>query len=432
MLKLNSLLKELSYCDFVNNQIIPKVSQLNNIKNFNQLEKIISQNYLDFLVYEYIKREKNTFIITVWPVCLGGDDIIRNHYSKNCNVIYYKEIKLNPNGYKNFLHYISDKKTHKSGIDLWFAKPYSDKNKLRIYVIKTNPESLNNTISDMKEYLVTIFNNNEAHINKLNKQELKNLYITTRNKKKCRLALHRARKIPRVLKETPPYQYSHHVNDFHRESIDIGKIVLNNNTLNLIQYFKWGKLKGFNQKFKSFRKFLSRNKINTDKIIIYNSGVLGPLGLREPSDIDFLQLDKNLIRQKNLPPDIDIQNKYFQRGYMILQTRYKAQYMEDNPRFLEKIPLNSLEIIWKLSINDIVFNPNYYFYYDGIKFMDVDLFKKVKRIRGRSKDLEQVKLLEKNITKIKQIIPKPIEYEEKLVRIGRKMMIVKVQKKNIL
>lgn len=389
------LLNELNYCDFIRELKIDN----KNIKSFNELDGKIKQDYIDFLVYEYIKKNSNTFIVTVWPVCQGGNDIIRKHYSENCKIIYYKEIRLDPTAYHNFLHYVSDKKNHKSGVDLWFAKPYSDKNPLRIYVIETLPHLLKNSNHSMKVFLSKIFNNNTGYINKIFKERgvigLKNLYITTRNKRRCRNELHKANKVPRVLKETPPYHYSHHINDFHEESIDLGRIVLNNNTLKLMQHFKWGGLKGFHTKFNNFKKYLKRNKIDNDKILIYNSAILGPFGLREPSDIDFLQLDKKLIKQHSLPPDIDIQNKYFKRGYMILQNKNKAQYMEDNPRFMHNVSTNSPEIIWKLSLNDIIFNPKNYYYYLGIKFMEPKIFQKVKKIRGRPKDLDQVKLVSK-------------------------------------
>ena len=78
---------------------------------------------------------------------------------------------------------------------------------------------------------------------------------------------------------------------------------------------------------------------------------------------------------------------------MILQTEQKAQYMEDQPRFIESVEINDSKIIWKLSINEIVFNPKNYYYYEGIKFMKPKLFKKVKKIRGRVKDLQQIELL---------------------------------------
>ena len=70
----------------------------------------------------YIKNNRNTFIVTVWPVCNGGDKIIRDHYSRNSKIIYYKEIKLKSDAYFNFLRHISDKRSHTNGTKLWFAK----------------------------------------------------------------------------------------------------------------------------------------------------------------------------------------------------------------------------------------------------------------------------------------------------------------------
>lgn len=395
---LSNLLNQLEYCEFTKT-FAPKIKNLN-IKSFNELNGVIDQDYIDFLVYEYIKRNKNTFLINVWPVTQNGDDIIKKYYTKHSKIIYQKNIKLHPDSYYNFLRHISDKKSHPLGTELWFAKPYSDNTPLKIYLIQTDPNTLILPISQIKNYLVKVFNNNQNHINNIEKKglnHLKNLYITTKNKRDCRKALSDSGKVPKVLKETPPYNYSHHINDLHEETVEVGKLVFNNNSLKILRYMQWNKLQGFDKKFKNFKNFLKAKNIDTDRILIYNSGILGPLGLREPSDIDFFHLNNKLIQQRELPPDIDIQNKYFKRGYMILQNSHRAQYMEDNPNFMSNVPINSSEIKWKLSLNELVFNPKNYYYYQGIKFMWIDVFKKVKMIRGRPKDREQVNMVTKFI-----------------------------------
>ena len=146
---LHKFLNSLSNCDFIKS-IYPIIIKYN-INNFNQLDKIIDQDYIDFLVYEYIKRNPNTFIAIVWPICNGGNDIIRNHYGKDSKIIYYKEIKLSgTTAYNNFLRHISDKDTHASGVDLWFAKPYSLNNPLKIYVIETIPTKLEVPIEEVR------------------------------------------------------------------------------------------------------------------------------------------------------------------------------------------------------------------------------------------------------------------------------------------
>ena len=84
---LHKLLNSLSNCDFIK-PIYSKIVE-HDIKNFNQLDKIIDQCYVDFLVYEYIKRNPNTFIAIVWPICIGGDDIMStlNNLNEEANAI---------------------------------------------------------------------------------------------------------------------------------------------------------------------------------------------------------------------------------------------------------------------------------------------------------------------------------------------------------
>jgi hypothetical protein len=160
--------------------------------------------------------------------------------------------------------------------------------------------------------------------------------------------------------------------------------------------FKYNILPLFDNKFNSFKNFLNNSNNNLNNILIYNSSVLATFGLREPSDIDFIQGGNNLIHQNKLPNDVDIQNKYFKRGFMILENKNKSTYMEDNPSFMIDEPIESPMFKSKLSLDDIIYNPKNYFWYKNIKFMNIDLFKKVKNIRGRPKDLEQVNIL-KNI-----------------------------------
>lgn len=382
-------------CDYGSNLYNSVKKNTNNFStnlNFEDLKNKISDDHLDYIVQNYCYSNKNIFLLIVWPVTYNPDQILYNTYNKYGKILYKKEIFLENEGFKNILHFISDKKKHPWGEKLWFAEPHRYKNPLTIYVFEAN--NITEISDDIKRnYLIEIFNNNKKHINNIEKRGgLNNLYVTTKAKRECRSLFIENGNVAKV-KGVRNLQYSHHVNDEHYETIELSRIFFNKNTLNLIQSFKFNELEKFEKKFNSFFDFLIKNNICLNDILIYNSSVLAPFGLREPSDIDFLQGGNKLISQKDLPEDIDIQNKWFKRGYMILETENKSQYMEDNPRFMRNESINSNIFIWKLSLDDIIYNPTYYFYYKNIKFMTPQLFEKVKKIRNRPKDLEQLTYL---------------------------------------
>jgi len=365
--------------------------------SFFYLKDKIDNSFLDYMVFQYCIHNKNTFVITVWPVTYDAEDIFLNNYNKYGSIIYKKEIRLQGNGFKNMLHFISDKKNHPRGMDLWFAEPHRHKNPLTIYIFEAK-EMVNISTNQKINYLTNIFNNNRNHVLQIHaKGGLNNLYVTTRAKRECRNEIIKQQKIAPI-SFAPDKQYSHHVNDEHYETIELCRIFLNDNTLNLIQLFKFNELEKFEIKFNSFLHFLIKYNICLNDILIYNSGVLAPFGLREPGDIDFVQGGNKLIPQRYLPKDIDIQNKYFRRGYMVLATNHKSQYMEDNQNFMIRENINSKKFIWKLSLDDIIYNPKYYFYYRNIKFMTPKLFEKVKKIRNRPKDIAQLPFLKYIVT----------------------------------
>ena len=375
------------------NKVKEETSDFNkNLRFFDLIDKI-DKDYLDFILYFYCKENKNVFFLIVWPITYNFDKIIKDCYNQYGNIIFKKEIKLNDNGITNILKLISDKADHPKGKELWFAKPHRNINPLTIYLFET--KELNVKENEKFDYLVKIFNNNKNHILNIQKSSgINNLYCTTKAKRECRELLAKNNCVAPISFATDR-SYSHHVNDEHWETIEMSKVFFNKNTLNYFNNFKNNTLPLFDNKLNSFITFLKSNNIDLDNILIYNSSVLAPFGLREPSDIDFIQGGINLIHQNKLPNDIDIQNKYFKRGFMILENENKSTYMEDNPSFMINEPIDSLMFKWKLSLDDIIYNPNNYYLYKNIKFMNLDLFKKVKNIRGRPKDLEQVNILKK-------------------------------------
>jgi len=140
--------------------------------------------------------------------------------------------------------------------------------------------------------------------------------------------------------------HSVHINDTHEETIRIAKTVFNDNSIHFINNRK-------NILFPNYRKLMSAVKPD-DNTVITGSTVLSLYGLRDCKDLDF-------IYYNNAPADSH--NQY-------LKTHYK------------------------LTLDDIVNNPRYHLYYNGFKYISLDVIKNMKMVRNEPKDIIDVQLIE--------------------------------------
>ena len=140
--------------------------------------------------------------------------------------------------------------------------------------------------------------------------------------------------------------HSVHINDTHEETVRIAKTVFNDNSIHFLNNRK-------NVSFPNYKKLMADMKPN-DNEVITGSTILSLYGLRDCKDID-------LIYYKD--PPTDSHNQY-------LETHYK------------------------LTLDDIVNNPRYHLYYNGFKYVTLDVIKNMKKLRNEPKDRIDVKLIE--------------------------------------
>jgi len=325
--------------------------------NFFDLKGKIDDNYLDYMVFQYCISNKNTFVITVWPVTYEPDNFIYNTYNNYGTILFKKEIILRGNGFKNILHFISDKKNHTQGVDLWFAEPHRHINPLTVYFFET--KKLTNVPENEKiNYLTKIFNNNINHIKQIRERDgLNNLYITTKAKRECREEFKNKKHIA-LISFAPDGQYSHHVNDEHPETIELCRIFLNDNSIYAINKCNLNfKCVSFENKYIKYLNFINKNAWgNINDFCLNNSSVLSQFGIRESRDIDYLHNEKFKIGKQIPEEEISSHN-------------YVMKEFNNN-------------------INDIIYNPKKHFWFKGIKFITLNElleFKKKQSIKGNKK-----------------------------------------------
>ncbi len=189
--------------------------------------------------------------------------------------------------------------------------------------------------------------------------------------------------------------HSIHSTDNHNETIDMASLILNNNSINFLNNGNPSKYPNMIKKIKMFKDELIKANVNLNDVIIDSGTVLSMYGLRENNDIDFL-INEHVSNK--LPNTIDNHNEYKQ--------------------------------FFSTSIDDMLFNPQNHYYYFGLKFLKLDLVKKMKINRINSNkigehDIEDVEIINKSknikcsnfyFQKIKLKIKKIKRYMKKYIK----------------
>jgi hypothetical protein len=117
---------------------------------------------------------------------------------------------------------------------------------------------------------------------------------------------------------------------------------------------------------KELKKQLQKLKINNNDVCIVGSAVLAYYNIRENKDIDII------IHEKHRKTD----NNY---------------NISNNVECVKK---GWLYHINKTTDEDIIFNSNFHFIHNGLKFCNLSLVKKRKSISSKEKDIKDIKLID--------------------------------------
>jgi hypothetical protein len=158
--------------------------------------------------------------------------------------------------------------------------------------------------------------------------------------------------------------HSVHINDTHEETVRICKSLLNRNSIEYLNHAP-----SYSDKFEKLEMLLDeyRRAINTtfadeDEYAISAGSVLSRYGLKDCKDIDYIHSHAEL---DNCPPLIQSHNSY-------------------------GLKLN----IYPNSYDEIVHNPKFYFYVNGLKYVSLNIVRKMKAQRNEEKDLIDIKLID--------------------------------------
>ncbi len=155
-------------------------------------------------------------------------------------------------------------------------------------------------------------------------------------------------------------KHSVHITDTKQEALRVAKVVFNDNSLHFLNYAKANKYLSTHKKISQIKEFIKTNNLDSDKLLIDSSMVLSCYGLREARDVDYLYSDNSAIKT-----NIDDINNHDE------DLKYHSQSKEE-----------------------LIFNPDNYFYFNDLKFISFDNLYKMKQKRGETKDKNDCKMME--------------------------------------
>lgn len=155
--------------------------------------------------------------------------------------------------------------------------------------------------------------------------------------------------------------HSVHINDTHEQTVRLSQIVFNDNSIHHITNTPPVFYSKFQRAIERFKKFIIDNNLDIDDYAITASSVLSIYGLREGDDLDYLHHTDVLIH--------DDENMIHSHN----------QYGLD---------------LYALNYDEIIHNPENYFYSQGVKFVSPKIIKDLKVKRNEPKDVTDVALID--------------------------------------
>ena len=293
------------------------------------IKRGLNKDIMDFVIYEYLNLTKDNFMAIVWP---SANKKI-NYINLFDEIIYEKRIKLNPLGAQNFV-----------------AQVYKEHDWVGDF-----KNGYGGAISKVRE---TFKNYSYLHLIFFKEQNFKNVTNLKEN----------LRQLFGIQKS------SVHITDNDKETLEIGKIVLNDNSINFIKRGIPHKFPVLFENLKLFRELIIINKVDINSIVISGDTVLGIYGFKSCNFVNFISNQEIELNHKKIKNE----------------SNYFSHYEE--------------------SIEELIYNPKNYFYFYGFKFQTLENIKKLKSYRNNPEDRSDIVLLNKKNSSSKIEIRDVVDY----------------------
>lgn len=303
------------------------------------------KNIADRIIFEYIKFREKTFCLTIWPY-VGNDLSQLLKFLSNYGIVYYvKKIKLNYNGALNLVHQLySDTKRF----------PTIDKLKEKLDYLGWKEGESNYVRAIFFENTSNeVISGSQAHLKTKIRQFLLNT-VSNKNLRGDDLV---------------------HINDYYYQTIEYSKIFLHKKTISFLK--KQNLKRHLNDNlancrlyFNTIKQWMIQNidQIDYERFLFFGSLILYVYGLRNCRDIDGLVYGSDNIRTPNMinkTAEYFYNNtKFFFGSLGIMNTKYWKDEWDTKD-------IGWLKIMGIKHKDEMIFNPENHFYFNGIKILTI-------------------------------------------------------------
>lgn len=319
----------------------------------------------DLIMLEYLKCRENVFVLTVWPLVLHQIDInkVMETVSKYGNIVYTKTLNIGTNALYNLMYWMYDEFTYEARCDFIDKKmsyvQSGDSNQvLIIYLENTKNLKISGQGAPTKREI---------------RNDLMNVSGLSKNKDI------RGNDVV-------------HINDFFYQTVAYSQILLNENTLKMLEYQNVKNIthKLFTEsrlKMQTFKKWCTQNlsPLELERILVMGGSVLFSHGVRVSNDIDAVLIDVGNKESQSEQELAELLNdnfgkeetKFFFSDVGIENhTKYwKESWTEKNNKVLNYFDIDSLM--------EITTNPTNHYYFSGFKLYlpKYEIYRKLQRNR---------------------------------------------------
>ena len=326
-------------------ELINKFEIKNNFDCCVKIDNIISNTNIDLVMLIVWNKSYNDMVI----------EEVKKKFN-DIELIYSKEYDTTLQFTENFLREAHMKKP-------WWEKNLKEQSKLRF--------------NENKSLTFHIFTGTDLHeINKV--RNIKNAIRSEFNLGKDIFHFSDPDYLKKKSKKAPEYKkYRNEKHRFLDEFYNHFNLLMNKNTLHFLKNSVYNESFSIHKFYDEYCKFLFKNDLNSDNFIVDNGGVLALYGLRDSHDLDWVTSEKilEMLGKKNV-------SGYANR----LHTKE-----------FKKL---------KLTIPNIINNPEHHFYHYRKKCLDIKILKKFKYNRtkfGATNSKGKRNIREKDIRDYKMI-----------------------------
>ncbi|ASN05989.1 hypothetical protein [Virgibacillus necropolis] len=147
---------------------------------------------------------------------------------------------------------------------------------------------------------------------------------------------------------------SFYINETHNDTIRLTQMFLNENSIHFLNNAILGSFEKLRRNTNKYKQLLNDKTIDNECFCVISDSVLAAYGIRESLNLDFIHYGHNLLEECS---DSDCLRSY-----------------------------NNELLTFKKSVDDIIFNPENHFYYEGIKFATLKTVKNIKKKQRTFKD----------------------------------------------